>query len=758
MAERTYTKEQEQVIEHSGGHAVVAAVAGSGKTETLIGRVRHLLRDFSPSHIAVVMFNRDAALSFRRRFEQAVKGTAPEIRTFNSMGNKIVNRLVQNGLLPEARIEEKDYLRTRIAREAFTQVFKSINGGDVAPDKELVDGFISFLLLVKSGIQSPEEVFEANSYGAMAKGYAPAFHLYEEQRSRLRVRFFEDQLYDPVKLMLRRPEAQRHIQNRVDHLIVDEAQDMNGIQIALLKVLAGSRAKIMLVGDEDQAIYDWRGAKPDYLIRGFEEDFANATRYTLPHTFRFGHVLSLAASQIITHNVNRNSKISISANNTPQTRIHCLPLALGLTDLGSHVGTLLGSGVAPQDVAVLVRTYDLSVTLELDLHQRGIPYYVYGRPPLTRIPEISALVGVLQLASGRWKRLAADELRYIIRSLLSRPTLYLDKATLNRVVDAVVSQPERLVASIRSIITPQTKDFQANQIRDRADLLEILATCTDPQEKIIAVLDRYLAATDFERNITKQSPTLDQAATIMANVEAFRLIASRHEGTIDEFLDDIDPLIDSSAVEPPSVPHVWIGSIHRAKGAQWSRVFVPGMVRGGFPRDGLNPEEVEAERRLFYVAITRAVDEVFIAHPNDAEFHRSLEVADAEAENTAASSVSRFLWEMDIALARHAGAAVANQQFSALAEVNRPEIANTYFSAFPFSQDWHYTKREKAPSTNGAAQNILDAASGTRVKHAVFGDGTVDKWIDDRVLRVIFDDGDTRLLVASSAPIEIVLA
>ncbi|EIU2546822.1 UvrD-helicase domain-containing protein, partial [Pseudomonas aeruginosa] len=102
-----------QVIEHAGAHAIVAAVAGSGKTETLIGRVRHLLRDISPAHIAVVMFNRDAALSFRRRFEQAVQGTAPEIRTFNSMGNKIVNRLVQNGLLPEARIEPKDHLRTK---------------------------------------------------------------------------------------------------------------------------------------------------------------------------------------------------------------------------------------------------------------------------------------------------------------------------------------------------------------------------------------------------------------------------------------------------------------------------------------------------------------------------------------------------------------------------------------------------------------------------------------------------------------------
>lgn len=757
MSERTYTKEQLQVIEHSGGHAVVAAVAGSGKTETLVGRVRHLLRDISPKHIAVVMFNKDAALSFRRRFEQAVQGTAPEIRTFNSMGNKIVNLLVQNGLLPEARIESKDHLRTRIAREAFTHVFKAINGSNVTPDKEQIDGFIAFLLLVKSGTSSPEDVFETRNYGSIAKGYPEAFHLFEGRRSQQKIRFFEDQLYDPVKLMMRRPATQRYVQNRVDHLIVDEAQDMNGIQIELLKILAGDRAQVMLVGDEDQAIYDWRGAEPDYLIRGFEQDFPKATRYTLPHTFRFGHVLSIAASQLITHNKNRNPKISISAEKTPSTRIHCLPLTLGLADLGEHVAKQLASGVALQDIAVLVRTYDLSVTLELDLHQRGIPYHVYGRPPLMRIPEISALLGVLQLASGRWKSLEADQLRYVIKSLLYRPTLYLDKAALNRVIELVVHHPERLVEAIRSTITPQTKDFQANQIRDRADLLEILATSTDPQEKVITVLDRYLVATEFERNIEKQSPTADHAAAVMANVQAFRIIASRHEGTIDEFLDNLDPLIDSSAVEPPTTPHVWISSIHRAKGAQWSRVFVPGLVRGGFPRDHLSSEEIEAERRLFYVAITRAVEEVFIAHPSDQEFQRTLETAAAPDAPAASSSVSRFLLEMDIALARHAGTAIEENHFDAPGEIERPEIANTYFAAFPFSQDWHYTKRPQTSTAVSTPQGVLDAEAGTRVIHAVFGPGTIEKWIDERVLRVIFDDGDTRLLVASMAPLEISL-
>ncbi|WP_093162286.1 3'-5' exonuclease [Variovorax sp. YR216] len=102
------------------------------------------------------------------------------------------------------------------------------------------------------------------------------------------------------------------------------------------------------------------------------------------------------------------------------------------------------------------------------------------------------------------------------------------------------------------------------------------------------------------------STTFESAEAILANVAAFKLIAARHQGSIEQFLDEIDPLIDSSKVDPPDEPHVWIGSIHQAKGAQWPMVFIPGLAVRTFPRDDLTSKEIEAERRLFYVAITRA--------------------------------------------------------------------------------------------------------------------------------------------------------
>ncbi|QYR52878.1 ATP-dependent helicase [Lysobacter soyae] len=752
MSEKSYTPEQIRVIEHAGRHAVVAAVAGSGKTETLVGRVRHLLREHNPEQIAVVMFNRDARESFQNRFEKAARSKPPEIRTFNSMGNKIVKRFVEIGLLPDAQIIDKDYRRTKIAKDVFTHVFKSLNADDQVPDKDLIDSFLQFILLVKSDVRSAEDVFEAGKYAKAAAGFPQAFHLYEKERARAKIRFFEDQIYDPVKLMLRKPQIQSYVSDKVDHLIVDEAQDMNGIQIALLRILAGTRASVMLVGDEDQAIYDWRGAKPDYLIRGFEADFPDATRYTLPHTFRFGHTLSLAASHLITRNANRNAKISVSAEGTPRTRIHCVGLSLGLTGLGEHVQSVLSEGTPPDDVAILVRTYNMSVSIELELHQLGIPYFVYGRPPLTRIPEISALVGVLQLASGRWKTMSADEVHFIIRNLLQRPALYLDRVASQQVVEQVMARPESISDAIRSVITEKTQKFHADQIRDRADLLEIIATTTDPDEKVIDVLNRYLQGTDFEKSIEKQSPTAESAEAILANVAAFKLIATKHEGAIDSFLDEIDPLIDSSQTEPPDHPHVWIGSIHRAKGAQWPVVFVPGLATRVFPRDDLTEEDLEAERRLFYVASTRSVDTLFLAHPADDNFSSIANDIECKDERAFGSGVSRFLWEMDLAVARHAGEALENGGPFIPHEVERPGIANQYFSRHDVSRDWAYRRKPRThrkPPTGAEGTTSLPA--GTRVKHPVFGTGVVDRWVDAKVVRVNFDSGDSRMLVVSLA-------
>jgi DNA helicase-2/ATP-dependent DNA helicase PcrA len=328
------------------------------------------------------------------------------------------------------------------------------------------------------------------------------------------------------------------------------------------------------------------------------------------------------------------------------------------------------------------------------------------------------------------------------------------------VTERAANAPNDLSNAARSVITSTMLPYQAEQIRARADLLESIATRTRSHEHPTDILNRYLQGTDFERAIRKQSPTPEDAELILGNVAAFKEHAARHKGTLAQFLDDIDPLIDSVHQEPPSAPHVWISSIHRAKGAEWPVVLVPGLADGSFPRRDLTKEQMEAERRLCYVAMTRAIDELYLVHPQDPAFRQSIDDVEAGASPPPPGATSPFLWEMELALSRHAGRALASRGPFAPKNVRRPNVANEYFQRFAFAKRWAFGKRELRPATAPAASRkagMLDEQlrPGTRLEHKVFGKGTLQSWVDQRVFRVHFDNGDTRMLIADTPAIKV---
>lgn len=760
MAERLYTPEQTRIIEHAGGHAVVSAVAGSGKTETLIGRIRHLLKTHQANQIAVVMFNASAADSFRRRFQSGVGGTMPEIRTFNSMGNRIVNRFVELGHLPRASISDKDYQRFNIAKAALHQASKSRLDGGQDLTKDDYDAFVTFISIVKSGVDSPETVLsQGGDYGERAKRFPEAFVLFEAERRRLKLRFFEDQLYDPVMAIRANPDLQAIITNRIDHLIVDEAQDVNGTQIELLRIIAGSRAKVMIVGDEDQAIYEWRGAKPDFITKQFERQFPGATRYALSHTFRFGHALSIAASQLISRNRNRNPKISISYEGTPSTRVSSLPDTGDAKALARSVCEELEAGRCPSDIAVLVRTYSLAMCLQLELLHRGVAHFVYGRPPLMRIPEISVLIAVLRLASDCWEGVSEEDVHNQLRCLLTVPSVYLESSVVNSLVGQVTQSPRQIGMALRSVITPDTASYRSQQLKDRADLLVDLAQSGKANQKAGEILALFLSRTDFNTSVRKQSPTAEGAETKIANVQAFGEIAQTSGLSVSEFLDSLDELSDASDVDPPQEPHIWIGSIHRAKGAQWPVVYVPGLVEGRFPADGLDEAQEEAERRLFYVAMTRAVDQLYLVHPSDRLLARALADPGTAVEPNSLSDMSSYMWEMGLPVAQHAAQALQGERQFQRLTVGAPEIVNAYFTHFERSKAWAYQKpmdvprpAETAPSWKGPS-GVLSV--GVHVSHPSFGNGKVAELMSNQVVKIWFEKVGFRYFRFSDPALEL---
>jgi DNA helicase-2/ATP-dependent DNA helicase PcrA len=299
------TDEQLRIINHSGGHARVSAVAGSGKTTTMVARVGQLLQQgVSANLVMVLMFNKSARDSFAEAMQNRLPSAAqlPEVRTFHSLGMRLVNSFTKRGALPPYSLVTEEYIQEKLARQVANEVYRESqdNDGWLAGDE--VEEFITFIDRVKSTVTGPAEVFKKLDLSTRYSYFIKAFDLFEKVRRERKIRFYADLIHEPLMAMLADSELADWVTDRVDHIIVDEYQDINEAQQQLLKILAGSRARVMVVGDVDQCIYEWRGARPEYITTRFQLDFPKPENYMLSYTFRYGHQLSLAANHLISWN------------------------------------------------------------------------------------------------------------------------------------------------------------------------------------------------------------------------------------------------------------------------------------------------------------------------------------------------------------------------------------------------------------------------------------------------------------------------
>lgn len=740
-----FTEHQRRVIEHDAGHAIVSAVAGSGKTETMVARLGRLCRSVDPKRIAVVMFNRDAREDFQRRFRARIGAEPPSIRTFNAMGERLTRYLHEQGYLPAQRLETSQGLRTAIAAAALNTALGA------KADRTLLEQFLEFIALVKTDVTDARARLETGSYAGAASSFALAYGHYERERTRRAVRFYEDQVHAPVMAMLSDERIQARVRDRLEHVIVDEAQDTSPVQMQMLRILAGTRASVMIVGDEDQSIYGWRGAHPQFMQQAFAQAFPHPTHYTLPHTFRFGHALAIAANHLITRNTDRYPKQVLAMARAPATRLELHAARGDAQGVVRAIEEARRRGRAWQDIAVLVRTYDVALPVELALRARAIPCFVYGRGALTEAPEINALVTLLQLACAPQEVTSQG-----VRDLLGMPTLYLPAGALEQVAAQAAAQPARLAPFLVEAATRLgLPDYRMSQVRERASLLAELVAAA-PGLSAGELLARYCARTQFDFAVTKQAATSEQAQGIIANAKALGALAAEQPCTPAQFLARLGTIIGADAT-PPSAPHVWISSIHRAKGMEWPAVILPGLASARTSAAA----DVEAERRLFYVAITRAREELHLVHPHEAEpaLAARLEHVEHSGEAHPRSSVSGFVWELRAALARQA-ALVLEGKPPACA-IHAPDEVNTYLAAQGCAARYApcAAPPPAVPSQDLPKQGPCGKLRpGARITTPAFGAGSVIQWCDDKLVQVRFDAGGVRTFLADIMPYQLLPA
>jgi DNA helicase II / ATP-dependent DNA helicase PcrA len=746
----SYTDEQLAAIEHPNGHSLTFAVAGSGKTHMLVGRALFLLEQgIPPERIRVLAFNKAAAIEFAGRLDRALPASAkrPKVSTFHSLGLSLTKLFEQRGLLPHRRLEDQDSVAKKLAREAVLAALQEEDSDDY-PSQDDFEAFTAFIGLVKSDILSAARLFAEHGIPSDYRYFVRAFALFEEARTRAGLRFFADLQSEPVALMRARPEALALVTNKLDVVIVDEFQDVSRIQVEMLTQLIGTRASLNAVGDDSQCIYAWRGSRPELMGAEFDRHFPGATRFTLTRTFRFGHRLSLAAGMLIANNRNRVDTLCVSAPSTPDTGIDVIRTTTD-GDQSAVVAAIEAwsrSGKSLHDCAVLSRLWAQTLGLELELLEKDIPYHK-PKGDLFSLPDLVGLLGWLRLAAGS----LFDEPRApeIVRAMLSTPTLWLPAMTIADLAEQIAAHPARARDRLYALAKTIRKPYHANRIRDRADLWsEAAGWSTLPARDVLRL---YAARTELAESFARSAST--ETATEKDLVYRTLLQrASRGHASIPEFLSRMDRLGLSRQRYGTGSDVVLLCTIHQAKGLEWGLVICAGLEEGQFPS---NRSDLEEERRLAYVAFTRAKEELRIVVPPDKRFDAAWDGRPLRGSAVSRTPASRFAFEAELRTARSIGGAITDRLSGSDAAGPMPgapacaaPLLNRYLTEVGIPHRYPPPKSRKrgvgAPS---------DWALHDKVRHRIFGEGHVVGFGDRDIIHIDFG-GHRRAIKASMAPLE----
>ncbi len=632
------TAEQQAVVQHSQGHARIRAVAGSGKTTTLVARVLHLLGQGVPARrLLVVMYNRSAKEDFQAKLarQAALNGWAqplPEVRTFHSLGYRLTQRFEQWGWLPRRQLRMEDWLLDRLIKQSLTEVARQQGQNPQAwLEEEAVSSFRDFCAQVKSGCETAQAVYEAADWPATTRHYVHAFDQLETLLADQQVMFFDDLIWRPVRYLLAHPDKAPALQGYIDQVIVDEYQDINAIQQQLLMIL-GQDAEMMVVGDVDQCIYEWRGARPDFMLDHFTQQYAAVQDYPLSTSFRFGHALAIAASQLIDQNRSRTPQLTL-AN---QGSVSQLTQGQGVDWMLDQLEAWLAE--RPQaSAAVLVRSWALSLPVQLALLKRHqafqLPkneFFVFNRP------LIQALLGIARLISADvWAETLLRShpcAQADFAQFLAVPSLYLTEAERQQLTQAWVAGDQAWTQQVQSL-----SPYKARQVRERFRWAKKQARQAS-QLKPVRLIDDWLQALDVFQQLRKTAATPEIADESVRLLQAMRRHAAKSSQDLGAWLQELEQARqEGTAHLGDSVSRISIQTVHSAKGLEWDWVAVYGLNEGDFPYVGqsqrLTSAALEAERRLAYVAMTRAKTQLLLV------------------EEPASGMTSRFVTEAGLPLA-----------------------------------------------------------------------------------------------------------
>ncbi len=586
-------RQKEAVLATTGPISVLAG-AGSGKTRVLTSRIYHLIREgVPPEKILAVTFTNKAAREMRERLGKLLgeegdtrrRRDLPFIATFHGLGREILEahgRVI--GVPRYFSIFDRDD-----SERAVKEALKAL---DVDP-KEVPPRAILARISKAKGAGMRADEFHARYARESFKSRiaAEAWLKYERSLKEAKALDFDDLILLPLRLLEEHAEARQALAARFSHVHIDEYQDTNELQGRLANLLAGSHRNLFVVGDIDQTIYTWRGATIENLLE-FDRTYPDAKTIILEENYRSTATIVAAANQVIEKNRNRKEKRSVTGNaDGDPIRIHLAGTAEGEASwIATDARKRIAEGVAPEDIAVLYRTNFQSRALEEAFLRYGVPYRLLGIRFFERKEVKDAIA---------WMRVALDPSREAERlRAMQAPARGIGKTTVGKIA---AGKSEDLRAADRAKIAA----FDAVV----AALHEAAQTAT-PSAFVKLVIEKSGIADALRKGGEEGEERFE-------NAQELATFASRYDDTPGEegiaaFLADAALSGDQDELDRPREDNkrngVTLMTVHAAKGLEFDVVYVSGLEQGLFPHEGNDDSErdEEEERRLFYVAMTRA--------------------------------------------------------------------------------------------------------------------------------------------------------
>ena len=620
------TEEQKLIISHSTGHSKVMAVAGSGKTTTMIERIIYLIKKGNdPRRILVLMFNNEASKEFKIKLEKRAKeeglfSSLPNVRTFHAMALKLCNYFENKNIIEKMKLETRDYVFKAYAKNALGE-YLSQNDFDYKKTNEKIEEFCNFITLVESDITTPEQKIhdiKDRMGDDIPLDYADCYYKFEQLRKDNKIRFFNNIIKDPVMAIFKDKSLKKYVENIYDHIILDEYQDINEIQQRMTVFIAGNRAQVMAVGDADQCIYEWRGAKPEYIVELFEDDFEDAFIYTLSRTYRFGDRLSLFMNNIISNNKNRDNKICISHDRNKITNITFCEQKYSSNTLAEEINKSVSNNEKYSDNAILLRKFSMSIYPEIKLFSNGIPYEIIGGESIFQRGELLSLEFILRLMYDNFENISPDKLTNIILSFIKSIAI-----TSNTDAEEITSRirfsnNDTIENSLIKELKNKKNNLKSKRSKMKIDyVLDAIKYKVNKKYDIYHNLKIFIDVIDFKKSIEERSQDKKTAKDKIYVINQV-LEYIKNNNDIDEILRTFNQMNNNS------MDKVTITSIHRSKGLEWKNVYIVGLNNDHFPGKTNNDLIEESERRLFYVGSTRAKNNLFLLHEKDENLQKNI--------------------------------------------------------------------------------------------------------------------------------------